>query len=97
MRLVASIAFAGITGLIAAGSATAMDGQDAGSVVGHIFSIADTDGSGTLTRAEYGDAGLERYGVSFDASDANGDGETSVSEYLELYERHHPREAGTEL
>jgi hypothetical protein len=61
----------------------------AASVVHHIFDMADRDGSGTLTEAEYGAAGLERFGVSFADSDADGDGETSQAEYLELYERHH--------
>ncbi len=61
-------------------------------VVEHIFDVADQDQSGTLTSVEYAEAGLERYGVSFDESDTDGNGETSLEEYLELYERHHPGE-----
>ena len=64
--------------------------QDAQSVVEHIFDVADRDESGTLTPEEYAGAGLERYGVSFEDSDANADGEIALSEYLDLYERHHP-------
>ena len=65
-------------------------GHDPLLVVQHIFRNADTDQSGTLSRAEYEGAGLQHYGVSIEESDANGDGETSIVEYLELYQRHHP-------
>ena len=58
--------------------------------------ISDTDGNGSLSRVEYEEAGLERYGVSFDEYDANGDGETSFDEYIALYEKHHPADAGIE-
>ena len=64
-------------------------GQDASGVAQHIFDVSDTDENGALSRAEYTAAGLERYGVSFDAFDENGDGETSLDEYLDLFERHH--------
>jgi hypothetical protein len=66
--------------------------RSAESVVQHIFESADRDGSGSLTAAEYDAAGLERFGVSFADTDANGDGETSQAEYFELYQRHHPDE-----
>ena len=59
-------------------------------VVAHIFETADADGDGRLTRAEYEGAGLQGFGVSFDESDLNADGETTMGEYLELYLRHHP-------
>lgn len=72
--------------------AGAGEGGDPRSVVVHIFEAADADQSGTLTRAEYEGAGLQRFGVSFDQSDANADGQTSLAEYLDLYDRHHPGE-----
>lgn len=65
-------------------------GGDARSVVQHIFEMADKDGSGTLSRAEYVTARLQRYGLSFDDCDTNADGETSMTEYLDLYDRYHP-------
>ncbi len=68
------------------------EGYHAQQVVEHIFDVADQDQSGTLSSAEYAEAGLERYGVSFDETDTDGNGETSLEEYLELYERHHPAE-----
>ena len=64
--------------------------QDAAAVVEHIFEQADRDGDGSLTPAEFEGAGLGNYGVSFDDSDLNGDGEVSMAEYLEIYHRHHP-------
>ena len=60
------------------------------SVVEHIFDMADRNGDGVLSRAEYDGAGLPAYGVSFDASDLDSNGETSKAEYIELYERLHP-------
>jgi hypothetical protein len=72
-------------------------GHDAISVVKHIFEMADKDGSGTLTRAEYREAKLQRYGVSFDDCDADADGETSLAEYLDLYERLHPADDSISL
>ena len=73
-----------------AGDAPAGGGFTATEVVEHIFDVADEDRSGTLSADEYAAAGLERYGVSFGQSDLDGDGQTSLAEYLELYERHHP-------
>jgi hypothetical protein len=71
--------------------ATAGGGHCGGdSVVQHIFDMADQDRDGALSRDEYVEAGLERYGVSFEETDANADGVTSMAEYLELYQRHHP-------
>lgn len=75
--------------------ATAGGGHCGGdSVVQHIFDMADEDRDGALTREEYEEAGLERYGVSFEETDANADGVTSMAEYLELYQRHHPADEG---
>lgn len=64
--------------------------QHANSVAAHIFDTSDADGSGALSPEEYAGAGLERYGMTFEAFDANGDGETSREEYLNLFRRHHP-------
>jgi len=92
MRLVTITAIASLVALLAPGLALAGEscgGGGAESVVSHIFDAADQDGSGSLTAAEYGEAGLEDFGVSFADSDTNQDGETSKAEYLELYERIH--------
>jgi EF hand len=83
--------------LIPATQVIASDPQNARSVVGHLFETADVDRSGTLSPAEYGEAELDAYGVGFEASDRNGDGETTLEEYLDLYERHHPNDPGTEV
>ena len=48
-------------------------------VVQHIFDVADTDQNGSLTRAEYEDAGLQKFGVSFDECDIDESGETSMA------------------
>lgn len=71
-------------------AALAGDAQCGASVVQHIFDMADKDQNGALSPEEYESAGLERYGVSFAQTDANGDGETSMAEYLALYQKHHP-------
>jgi hypothetical protein len=81
---------AGIAAITFPGAALSGEGcGGAQSVVQHIFDAAVADGSGTLSPAEYDAAGLERFGVTFTASDTDGDGETSKGEYFELYERHH--------
>ena len=88
MRIVTTlVAIFGIA--LLASAASAGEGCGAYSAVQKIFDTADTDGNGALTRAEYAEARLERFGVSFEESDANADGETSLPEYIELYERHH--------
>jgi hypothetical protein len=89
MRVVACLALAGLVATSISSAALAGEGCSGTSVVGHIFDKADTDRSGSLTPAEYGAAGLERFGVAFEGYDANADGEISAAEYLELYERHH--------
>lgn len=71
--------------------------KDAESVVQHIFDQADRDLDGSLTQSEYEQAGLERYGVTFEQSDLDGDGGTSIDEYLVLYESHHPAGDETEV
>jgi hypothetical protein len=89
MRLITFLALALVTTATAANAGGGHDGHD---VVKHIFDVADKDQNGSLTRAEYEDAKLQRFGVSFDESDSNADGETTMAEYLELYQRHHPSE-----
>jgi len=88
MRLTAliSIFLFAIAGTAAAG------GHEATAVVEHIFEMADQDQDGALTPGEYEEADLSRFGLSFDDSDMNGDGETTLDEYLELYRVHHPAE-----
>lgn len=88
MRVLPALLLAAV--LAPASRAAAGGGHDPEAVVAHIFDAADTDRSGTLTATEYEDAGLARFGVPFEQSDANRDGETSLEEYLDLYRRHHP-------
>ncbi len=79
--------------LLAPAPAAAGEGcgqQNAETVVLHIFQFADTDGDGLLSAAEYEEAGLGGYGLTFEQSDLDGNGETSWEEYLELYLQHHP-------
>ncbi len=95
MRLT-TLAISGAMALCLAGPALAGDGHDAYRVVQHIFDVSDTDRSGSLSRAEYTAAGLQRFGVSFDECDADGDGETTLAEYLAVYDRHHPSEDRTD-
>jgi hypothetical protein len=89
MRFIVCAALAGLALAASPGSALAGEGCDGFDVVTHIFEASDTDASGTLSPEEYADAGLERFGVPFDEYDANGDGEASLDEYVELYEWHH--------
>ncbi len=66
---------------------------DAGGIAAHIFDISDLDQNEELSPSEYEAAELDRYGVSFEAFDANGDGATSFDEYMDLFEIHHaPKE-----
>lgn len=92
MRIIATTALAAFALAIIPGFAEAGEGCKNFDVVSHIFEASDTDGSGTLSAQEYADAGLERYGVTFQEYDVNGDGETSLDEYLDMYDRHHPVE-----
>jgi len=85
-----SIALFALTALLAAHPAAAGEGcGSATAKVKQLFDQADGDQDGGLTRAEYDGAGLRDFGASFEQSDANGDGETSLEEYLDLYERTH--------
>ena len=72
-------------------------GYDPVDVVQHIFNTADQDQDGLLTQLEYEDAGLQVYGVTFEQSDLDADGATSIQEYLLLYEFHHPVDGETEV
>ena len=65
-------------------------------VAGHLFDVSDTDQNGSLSPQEYADAGLERYGVPFEEYDADGDGEASRAEYLDLFDRIHLPEGALE-
>jgi len=90
MRMTSWVALAALTLLVFPGFASAGGSCDRSDVASHIFDVSDTDRSGTLSRQEYLEAGLERYGVSFEEYDANGDGEASFDEYLDVYDRYHP-------
>jgi len=85
MRL--SILFCSFALMTAPVAATAGGGH---AVVQHVFDMSDQDQDGVLSPEEYENAGLERYGVTFEQADADGDGKTSIDEYFELYEAHHP-------
>jgi hypothetical protein len=88
MRLVVPLTLAALLG---AGPAFAGEGcGSAEARVQRIFDSADADHSRSLDRAEYEGAGLQDFGASFEETDANGDGSTSLEEYLDLYDRTHP-------
>jgi hypothetical protein len=85
-------ALAVVAAAVLAAPAPADHHRDPHAVVAHIFATADTDRSGTLSRAEYDAADLQRFGgITFDQCDADADGETSLAEYLAVYDRFHPR------
>jgi len=65
-------------------------GEDAGGIAAHIFDMSDSDADGFLSPDEFANAGLERYGMSFEDYDVNGDGAASVDEYFDLFDAHHP-------
>jgi hypothetical protein len=83
-----------MTILFVTATALAGSGHDARSIVTHIFNEADSDGNGTLSPDEYAAAALERYGVRFEDCDRDANGETTLEEYLELYESHHETDPG---
>lgn len=87
---IGACAFALALAVVWASPATAGDALESEAVVAHIFDEADTDDSGALDATEYATAGLARYGVAFEDSDLDGDGETTRAEYLQLYRAHHP-------
>ena len=92
MRLIVSFALAALVLPTLASAGEGCGGSmSAASIVEHIFDTADADQDGSLTQTEYEAAGLESYGVTFEQSDLDGDGGTSIDEYLELYESHHPQ------
>ncbi len=80
LGLTASVAYAG----------PGCGGGGATAAVSNLFGEADANADGALSRAEYLDAGLDSFGVSFEDSDLDGNGSTSLDEYFELYEKHHP-------
>ncbi len=63
---------------------------NARAAVRSLFDGADRDQSGVLSEQEYLEANLDRYGVAFEVADADGDGGTTLAEYVALFERHHP-------
>ena len=97
MRLwsVIAVAIVSIPSVAGAGSGCE-SGHDPVDMVQYVFDEADRDRDGSLDRAEYEAAGLQGFGVTFDESDANSDGVTTMKEYLELYLRHHPAKGGSE-
>jgi hypothetical protein len=94
--LVMFVAFSGAPATAPRGT-LAGGGADAEAMVRHIFDAADRDDDGQLTQLEYDAAGLARFGVSFEDCDADGDGRTSLDEYLAVYRRHHPSDDHREV
>jgi len=97
MRLLTCLAMALLATSSTAYAGGCESGYDPVDVVRHIFNTADQDENGLLTQLEYEDAGLQRYGVTFEQSDLDADGATSMQEYLLLYEFHHPVAGDTEV
>jgi hypothetical protein len=91
MRILLVSAVALCFGLVGTPASEASDCDgDALGIAGHIFDTSDTNADGALTPAEFAEAGLERYGVAFAEFDVDGDGLTSVDEFFDLFEMHHP-------
>jgi len=90
MRLFTYLAMALLATSSTAYAGGCESGYDPVDVVQHIFNTADHDEDGVLTQLEYEDAGLQVYGVSFEESDLDADGATSMQEYILLYDFHHP-------
>jgi hypothetical protein len=97
MRITALVALLALASFAASASADGGCNQDALATVQHLFDSADVDRDGNVTPSEYEGAGLERFGVSFEEIDGDSDGNMSIKEYLELYQRHHPPVGGTEV
>ena len=66
-------------------------------IVDHVFEVADSDQDGTLSSAEYDEAGLAEFGLDFAACDADADGELTQGEYLEIYRLHHSSHGESEV
>ncbi len=88
-RIFLAIALATLTFFVVAGSVEAGEGCEGFDVVTHVFDVSDGDGDGFLSPAEFDEAGLAGYGVPFEAYDADGDGQASLDEYYDLYDRNH--------
>jgi hypothetical protein len=97
MRLLSILGIALLTTTSTASAGGCESGYDPVEVVRHIFDTADRNRDGVLTRLEYEDAGLQLYGVTFEESDLDADGATSMQEYIWLYEYHHPANGETEV
>lgn len=84
-----SVIVIGISAIASSASSSGCE-ADASGIAAHIFDMSDSNADGFLTRAEFSESRLERYGISFDEYDANRDGQASVDEYFDLFELHHP-------
>ena len=93
-RIILGLAFVSLAAVVstAATAGGSCSSRDGASVVQHIFDMADTDKDGELSLAEYDAADLGRYGVTFVETDRDGNGTTSLDEYLDLYLRIHTNE-----
>lgn len=82
-----------LTFLIAAPGAGAFDDQadpeDSVAIVTHIFEVSDLDADGSLSSDEYSAAGLDAFGLGFEACDGDANGELTSEEFLDLYRQHH--------
>ena len=54
-----------------------------------LFQSADINNDNTLTKAEHGNAGLDKFGVAFRAFDVDSDDEISWDEYKAVFSKHH--------
>jgi hypothetical protein len=76
-------------GMIAPGPATADDRYLYADVAEIIFTSADANEDGIMTRSEHAVAGLDRWGSAFSDLDLNGDGSVSRNEYRIFFEMRH--------
>ena len=83
--------FAVLLGLAAASGAHAGSGKgmNVTAVAEHIFTQADADRDGAMTREEYAQGGLGKYGATFADFDLDEDGRVTRAEYHEVFARFH--------
>ena len=72
-----------------AGNVLAGEALSPAEIAQHIFTQADTDKDGVLTRSEHESAGLGRYGAEFGDFDLDKDSRVTWDEYKALFDRHH--------